>query len=114
MYDYSPCSECRMRGIKCHRCKVTKCDDLETKLANVNNELSSANVRIANELEPRLKVERSSYDAYVTCDRAADWDDAFEYHINMLVKMFDEDFVKEFDFTQDTLSDKIARLILES
>ena len=23
------------------------------------------------------------------------------------------DFVKEFDFTQDTLSDKIARLILE-
>lgn len=112
MTEYIPCSDCKMRGIKCRDCKVTKCDNFREELEKINDELSCANVRIANELEPRLRAEKASYDSYVTRDKAADWDDAFEYHTNFLIEMFDEDFVKELDFTQDTLIDKIARLIL--
>jgi len=40
--------------------------DLEKKYNNTYNELSSAESRIHNELEPRIKQEHESYDSWVT------------------------------------------------
>lgn len=41
-------------------------EKLETQIGKLENELSSAEYKIRNELEPRIESERRSYDTYVT------------------------------------------------
>ncbi|MDF2841585.1 MAG: hypothetical protein K0R00_11 [Herbinix sp.] len=43
-----------------------KCDDLEENNRKLYDQLDSANFRIRQELEPRIKREGRRYDAWVT------------------------------------------------
>ena len=106
-YYYSPCVECT-NGY-CSSCLFTKYKD------DLNRERSrreSAELRIENELTPRIEAERRSYDFYVTTDRSAEWCDCFDFRVNELVEMFDEDFdFASFDFDGEDITSKIGKVI---
>jgi hypothetical protein len=107
-YDYwSPCSDCK--DGYCSSCLLRKYrEDLERE----RDKRSSAEFRIENELVPRIKAEERAYDFYVSTDRSAEWCDAFDYHVNELVDMFDDDFdFSAFDFDGDDIVSKVAKLI---
>ena len=109
--DYwSPCSDCK--DGYCSSCLLRKYrEDFERE----KDRRSSAEFRIENELEPRIKQERRSYDFYVTTDRSAEWCDAFDCRVNELIDMFDDDFdFSVFDFDGDDIVSKVAKLIYES
>lgn len=109
--DYwSPCSDCK--DGYCSSCLLRKYrEDLERE----KDKRNSAEFRIENELVPRIKQEQRSYDFYVTTDRSAEWCDAFDYHVNELVDMFDDDFdFSAFDFDGDDIVSKVAKLIYTS
>ena len=107
---YSPCQECKDEY--CSSCLMQK---YKKDLQNERDKRCSAEFRIENELEPRIKAEERAYDRYVTTDRSAEWCDAFDFHVNELVDMFDEDFdFSVFDFDGDDVVSKVAKLIYES
>lgn len=110
-YDYwSPCSKCK--DGYCSSCLLIKYrEDLDKE----KYKRTSAEFRIENELEPRIKAEERAYDNYVLTDRSFEWFDAFDYHVNTLVDMFDEDFdFDTFDFDGDDIVSRVAKLIYES
>lgn len=109
---YIPCPDCKMRGIRCSSCKISKYDNLYNELEKEKSLREAAEFKVSSELEPRIRAEKYCYDTFITTDKSAEWGDGVEYEINLLVEMFDEDFVQKFDFSGDTLFDKIARLIL--
>lgn len=106
--DYwSPCSGCK--DGYCSSCLLRKYrEDYERE----RDKRNSAEFRIENELVPRIKAEERAYDNYVSTDRSFEWFDAFDYHVNELVDMFDEDFdFDTFDFDGDDIVSKVAKLI---
>lgn len=107
---WSPCSECK--DSYCSSCLLRKYkEDFEKE----KDKRTSAEFRIENELEPRIKAEQRSYDFYITTDRSAEWCDAFDCRVNELIDMFDDDFdFSVFDFSGDDITSKIATLIYES
>lgn len=109
--DYwSPCSECK--DCYCSSCLLRKYrEDYEKEKEKRN----SAEFRIENELEPRIKAEERAYDSYVTTDRSAEWCDCFDCRVNELIDMFDDDFdFSVFDFDGDDVVSKIAKIIYQS
>lgn len=107
---WSPCSECK--DGYCGSCLLSKYrEDYEKE----KDKRTSAEFRIENELEPRIKAEERAYDRYITTDRCVEWCDNFDYLVNQLVDMFDEDFdFSVFDFSGDDIVSKVATLIYES
>ena len=109
--DYwSPCSKCK--DGYCSSCLLRKYrEDFDRE----KDKRMSAEFRIENELEPRIKAEERAYDRYVTTDESAEWCDAFDYQVSQLVDMFDEDFdFSVFDFSGDDIVSKAATLIYEN
>ena len=107
---YSPCDECKDKY--CFSCVIHK---YQEDLNSERDKRSSAEFRIENELEPRIKAEKRAYDRYVTTDRCAEWCDCFDFRVNELIDMFDEDFdFSVFDFDGDDIVSKVAKLIYES
>lgn len=109
--DYwSPCSDCK--DGYCGSCLLRKYrEDFERE----RDRKSSAEFRIENELVPRIKAEERAYDNYVLTDRSAEWCDTFDYRVNELVDMFDEDFdYSVFDFDGDDIVSKVGKLIYTS
>lgn len=106
---WSPCGECR--DGYCSSCLLSKYrEDLERE----KETRVSAELRIENELEPRIKAEEQSYDRYVTTDRGAEWCDAFDYRANELVNMFEDDLdFSTFDFSGEDIISKVGKLIYE-
>ena len=109
-YYYSPCEKCRENN--CYSCTLSK---YKEDLRKEKERRTSAEFRIENELEPRLKQEGAAYDRWVATDRAYEWCDIFDFHVNELVEMFEEDFDwSQFDFDGDDITDKVAKLIYET
>lgn len=109
--DYwSPCGECK--DGYCSSCLLRKYrEDVEKE----KEKRTSAEFRIENELEPRIKAEKRAYDSYVTTDRSAEWCDCFDCRVNELIDMFDDDFdFSVFDFDGDDVGSKIAKIIYQS
>ena len=104
---YSPCGECR--DGYCSSCLLQKYrEDFEKE----RDKRSSAEFRIENELEPRIKAEERAYDRWVTTDRYLEWEDALDYRINEVIDMFDEDLdFSVFDFDRDDIVSKVAKVI---
>lgn len=110
-YDYwSPCGKCK--DGYCRSCLLRKFrEDLERE----KDKRISAEFRIENELEPRIKEEKRAYDFYITTDRSAEWCDVFDCRVNELVDMFDDDFdFSVFDFDGDDIVSKVGKLIYEN
>jgi len=109
-YYYSPCEECI--ADRCYSCTLSK---YKEDLQKERERRTSAEFRIENELEPRLKQEGAAYDRWVTTDRAYEWCDTFDFYVNELVEMFEEDFdFSQFDFDGDDITDRVAKLIYET
>ena len=109
--DYwSPCSKCK--DGYCSSCLLRKYrEDYEKE----KDKRSSAEFRIENELIPRIKAEERAYDNYVTTDRSFEWFDTFDYYVNELIDMFDEDFdFDSFDFDGDNIVSRVGKLIYET
>ncbi len=105
----SPCTKCKT-GFSCSVCALQKYKkEWESELA----QRRSAEFKIETELVPRIKAERSSYDRWATTDKSAEWCDSFDYQVDQLLNMFDEDFISQLDFDGDDIASKIARLIIE-
>ena len=104
---YTPCDECRTEC--CYSCILNKYKQ------DLNKEIDRrrfAESRIENELIPRIKEEERGYDRWVLTDRSAEWCDTFDFHVNELVDMFEEDFDwYQFDFDGDDITSKVAKLI---
>jgi hypothetical protein len=109
-YYYSPCEECK--ADRCYSCTLSKYkEDLEKE----RDRRTSAEFRIESELEPRIKQEERAYDRWVSTDRSFEWCDTFDFYVNTLVEMFEEDFdFSQFDFDGDDITDKVAKLIYEN
>lgn len=87
--------EQRLRAeLECEKYKVAQLkrenDELKNKLKQANEEKDSLSLRIEQELEPRLKREAQSYDAWVSSDRVAEACEAFVYKVDELVEMVKE------------------------
>jgi len=106
-YYYSPCSNCKER--ECYSCLLRKYQEDAEK---AREGLRSAEFRIEQELEPRIKAEKQSYDRFVTTDPRIEWEDCFGFKVDELVDMFDEEFIEQFDFDGDDIASKIAKLIM--
>jgi len=64
---YSPCSDCKDRW--CYSCVINKYkEDLESE----RDKRGHAEWRIEQELEPRIKAEKASYDRWVSTDTGAE------------------------------------------
>ena len=109
-YYYSPCSECEDQC--CYSCVIHKYqEDLNAE----RDRRASAEWRIERELEPRIKEEERGYDRWVTTDRSLEWCDTFDFRVNELVEMFEEDFdFSQFDFDGDDIVSKVAKQIYEN
>lgn len=109
-YYYSPCEKCKENS--CYSCILSK---YKEDLQKERDGRTSAEFRIENELEPRIKQEERAYDRWVSTDRAYEWCDAFDYQVNVLVEMFEEDFDwSQFDFDGDDIMSRVAKLIYET
>ena len=109
-YYYSPCETCKADN--CYSCTLVK---YQEELQLERDKRTSAERRIEQELEPRIKAEERAYDRWVLTDRAAEWCDTFDYRVNELVEMFEEDFDwSQFDFDGDDIMSKVAKLIYEN
>lgn len=109
-YYYSPCEECRANS--CYSCTLSK---YKEDLQKEKERRATAEFRIENELEPRLKQEGAAYDRWVSTDRAYEWCDTFDFRVNELVEMFEEDFDwSQFDFDGDDIMSRVAKLIYET
>lgn len=106
---WSPCGEC---GDDC--CSFCLLNKYREELEKEKDARVFAEFRIENELEPRIKAEERAYDRYVTTDRGAEWCDAFDYRVNELVNMFEDDLdFSTFDFSGEDIISKVANLIYE-
>lgn len=109
-YYYSPCGECKDQY--CFSCVIHKYqEDLNAE----RDRRTSAEWRIERELEPRIKAEGAAYDRWVSTDRAYEWCDTFDFRVNELIEMFEEDFdFSQFDFDGDDIVSRVSKLIYES
>lgn len=106
---WSPCGDCKDNY--CYSCVIRK---YQNDLVGERQKRESAEFRIEQELEPRIKEEKRGYDLYVTTDRNAEWCDSFDCRVNELVDMFDENFdFSTFDFDGDDIVSKVGKLIYE-
>lgn len=86
-YYYSPCSKCKENS--CYSCVLRKYqEDLESE----REKRTSAEWRIEQELEPRIKAEEQAYDRWVSTDTGAEACECFSSLIDELI-----DFVKNPD-----------------
>ena len=106
---YSPCDECK--DCYCSSCVIHKYqEDLNAE----RDRRTSAEWRIERELEPRIKAEGAAYDRWVSTDRAYEWCDTFDFRVNELIEMFEEDFdFSQFDFDGDDIVSRVSKLIYE-
>ena len=109
-YYYTPCDDCKTEW--CYSCLLSKYKQ------DLNKEIDRrmyAESRIERELEPRIKAESSAYDRWVLTDRSLEWCDSFDFRVNELIEMFEEDFDwSQFDFDGDDIVSKVAKLIFEN
>ena len=108
-YYYSPCEKCKENS--CYSCTLSK---YKEDIQKERDKRISAEFRIENELEPRLKQEGAAYDRWVTTDRVYEWCDTFDFRVNELVEMFEEDFdFSQFDFDGNDIVSRVSKLIYE-
>lgn len=109
-YSYwTPCGDCK--DGYCSSCVLKK---YQEDLDKERDKRISAEFRIEQELEPRIEAERRSYDTWCTTDRAVEWCDTFDFRVNELIEMFDENFnFSEFDFDGEDIVSRIGKLIYE-
>ena len=62
--------------------------NLRSQIKNERDMVDGLEFRIKAELEPRLRREAASYDAWVSYDKSAEDCDGFDYHVGVL-----EDYV---------------------
>lgn len=106
---WSPCGDCKDNY--CCSCVIRK---YQNDLVGERQKRESAEFRIEQELEPRIKEEKRGYDLYVTTDRSVEWCNSFDCRVNELVDMFDENFdFSTFDFDGDDIVSKVGKLIYE-
>lgn len=106
---WSPCGDCKDNC--CYSCVIRK---YQNDLVGERRKRESAEFRIEQELEPRIKEEKRGYDLYVTTDRSVEWCNSFDCRVNELVDMFDENFdFSTFDFDGDDIVSKVGKLIYE-
>lgn len=106
---WSPCGDCKDNY--CYSCVIGK---YQNELADEKQKRQSAEFRIEQELEPRIKEEKRGYDLYVTTDRCAEWCDSFNCRVNELVDMFNENLdFSTFDFDGNDIVSKVGKLIYE-
>ena len=67
-----------------------KCSDLEKQLDEEKDKSNHLQFRVDNELEPRIKQERTSYDCWVTEDRGCRACECFESKLEDLIDFVDE------------------------
>ncbi len=109
-YYYTPCDECKIEW--CYSCILSK---YKEDLRKEQERRTFAESRIERELEPRIQAECRAYDRYVLTDRSLEWCDTFDYKVNELMEMFEEDFDwSQFDFDGDDIVSKTAKLIYEN
>lgn len=95
--------------------KIRKINNLADENERLKDDKSHLSVRIANELEPRLKSERQAYDAWVTTDHSAEVCDSFEYFVDELIETVEDSPEEyfEWDNKNGDVYQKILALILE-
>ena len=106
-YYYSPCSKCKENS--CYSCTLSKYkEDLQKEISR----RTSAEFRISNELEPRIKMENQAYDNWVTYNTGERECECFSQLIEELID-FVEDNKKymEWDDPHGDLEQKILFLI---
>lgn len=64
--------------------------ELSNKLQTERELRQSCEFRIETELEPRVRREKASYDAWVTTDRAAEVSECFVDEVDELIEMVEE------------------------
>ncbi len=65
--------------------------ELSNKLQKEQELRQSCEFRIETELEPRIRREKASYDAWVTTNRAAEASECFADKVDELIEMVKED-----------------------
>ena len=86
-----------------------KCADLEKQLDQAQDKNYHLQFRIDNELEPRIKAERASYDAWVTEDPGCRCADCFESKIDDLIKFVKDN--KEMLDWEDNQGDLVCKIL---
>ena len=80
--------------LECEKYKVAQLkrekQELEEQLSKLRLDKEGLEFKIKQELEPRLKQEAQSYDAWVSSDRAAEACETFESKVEELVDMVKE------------------------
>ena len=99
--------------LECEKYKVAQLvrekEELKEQLNKFRLDKEDLEFKIKQELEPRLKREAASYDAYVSYDKAAEACDSFEYFANNLIEMV-EDHPEYYSF-EDEHGDIIERIL---
>ena len=104
-----PCNDCRDKY--CSSCIITK---QEKRIGEEANKREAAEIRIHDELEPRLAQEARAYDFYITTDKDAEICESFVCKIDDLIKAV-EDSETAFDWecAEGDIEEKILYLIKE-
>lgn len=99
-YYYSPCEKCKENS--CYSCTLTKYkEDLESE----RDKRIHAEWRIKNELDPRIKAERDSYDRWVSQDTGAEACDSFSSLIDEMIDFVEDPDIKKYMDWEDANGD---------
>lgn len=108
-YYYSPCEKCKVDI--CYSCTLKKYkEDLESE----RKRCSHAEWRVEQELEPRIKAERDSYDRWVSTDTGERAYESFSNLIDELIDFVENQDTKKYMEWEDAngdLEQKILYLI---
>jgi seryl-tRNA synthetase len=86
-----------------------KCADLEKQLDQEKDKSNHLQFRVDNELEPRIKQERESYDRWVTEDPGCRACECFESKLEDLIDFVDEN--KEMFDWDDSRGDLYCKIL---
>lgn len=86
-----------------------KCANLEKQLEQERDKSSHLQFRVDNELEPRIKQERASYDRWVSEDTGARACECFESKLEDLIDFVDEN--KEMFDWDDSRGDLYCKIL---
>ena len=103
------CEELKQQLIECKK-QIEELSKENSQLKDSNEHLSFT---IKNELEPRIKQEKASYDAWVSYDRAAEIEYGFCSELDRLIEQVQEN-PEMFDWGNDNgdLQERIVAMIL--
>lgn len=88
---------------------IGKCADLEKQLEKEKEQNCCLQFRIYNELEPRIKAERNSYDRWVSEDPGCRACECFESKLDGLIAFVDEN--KDMFDWEDRCGDLFCKIL---